>query len=414
MLKFKWETEFKETEIGEIPNDWEVRKIEEIANVSTGGTPSRKNEEYWGGDISWVKSQEVRKYFIWETEEKITEKGMRKSNAKRIYLPNTVLIALYGATAGEAALLKVPATVNQAIAALEGHKTNNLFLFYLLLANKERLKDISIGSAQQNLYLKDIKNFEVALPPANDEQSRIATVLSWFDDLIENKKRQNEILEKVAMAIFKSWFVDFEPFKDEEFVYNEKLGKEIPKGWEVKPIGEIFDLIKGKKCAVFERPIENAVPYLLIENFKGGDISYWTTERQPFVEELDIVLVADGESSGKIFRYQRGIIGSTLLMLRQKGKKPDLRNYVYLYLKNAEDEIIEHRTGSAIPHLDKDFLKEYALIIPISHVLQLFHSLVEPLFQKIILNQKQIMVLRKIRDALLPKLVFGKLRVVEI
>ena len=206
----------------------------------------------------------------------------------------------------------------------------------------------------------------------------------------------------------------FEPFKDKEFVYNEELGKEIPKGWEVKSIGEIFDLIKGKKCIVFERPTKNTIPYLLIENFKGGDISYWTTERQPFLEELDIVLVADGESSGKIFRYQRGIIGSTLLMLRQKVKKLDLRNYVYLYLKNAEDEIMEHRTGSAIPHLDKDFLREYVLIIPVSHVLQRFHSLVEPLFQKIILNQKQIMVLRKIRDALLPKLVFGKLRVVEI
>ena len=112
-----------------MPREWEIKKIEEIANVLTGGTPSRKNKEYWGGDINWVKSQEVRKYFIWETEEKITEKGMRKSNAKRIYLPNTVLIALYGATAGEAALLKVPATVNQAIAALEGHKASNLFLF---------------------------------------------------------------------------------------------------------------------------------------------------------------------------------------------------------------------------------------------------------------------------------------------
>jgi len=433
MLKFKWETEFKETEIGEIPNDWEVRKIEEIANVSTGGTPSRKNEEYWGGDISWVKSQEVRKYFIWETEEKITEKGMRKSNAKRIYLPNTVLIALYGATAGEAALLKVPATVNQAIAALEGHKTNNLFLFYLLLANKERLKDISIGSAQQNLYLKDIKNFEVALPPANDEQSRIATVLSWFDDLIENKKRQNEILEKTAMAIFKSWFVDFEPFKDEEFVYNEELGKEIPKGWEVKPIGEVADFVKGlsyRSNELVDNPTEGEI-FITLKIFKRGggfrpEYKYYKGNRyseEQVVYDGDLVIaLTDMTSDAKV-------VGAPALVIlppdRNKGilsldaaklNAPQyMKEYVYLYLKDSQEENSTFANGVNVLHLNLNLFKVGKLIlIPPQPILQRFHSLVEPLFQKIILNQKQIMVLKKIRDALLPKLVFGKLRVEEI
>ncbi|RLE40321.1 restriction endonuclease subunit S [Candidatus Woesearchaeota archaeon] len=423
MLKFKWETEFKETEIGEIPNDWEVRKIEEIANVSTGGTPSRKNEEYWGGDISWVKSQEVRKYFIWETEEKITGKGMRKSNAKRIYLPNTVLIALYGATAGEAALLKVPATVNQAIAALEGHKTNNLFLFYLLLANKERLKDISIGSAQQNLYLKDIKNFEVALPPANDEQSRIATVLSWFDDLIENKKRQNEILEKVAMAIFKSWFVDFEPFKDEEFVYNEELGKEIPKGWEVDFATKFIDfnppirLIKGKVYPFVEMKqvsTNSAVCDFDYKEFTGSGVRYRGGDTL-------IARITPSLEHGKtayvwfISEEEYGFGTTEFFVLHPKERY--LKEFTYLLAKSDDfrDVAINSMTGtSGRQRADLNALKNFLIPIPPQSILEKFHSLVEPLFQKIILNQKQIMVLRKIRNALLPKLVFGKLRVMEI
>ncbi len=177
-MKFCWETEFKKTEIGRIPNDWDVKRIEEIAEVSTGGTPSREKKEYWGGNIKWVKSQEVRNRFIWDTEETITEEAMKNSNAKRIYPPNTVLVALYGATAGEISLLKIPATINQAIAALEGKKVDNLFLFYSLLGNKGRLKDLAIGSAQQNLYLKDIKGFKIPIPITKEEQTRIATVLS--------------------------------------------------------------------------------------------------------------------------------------------------------------------------------------------------------------------------------------------
>ena len=431
MIKFKWETEFKQTEIGEVPREWEIKKIEEIANVLTGGTPSRKNKEYWGGDINWVKSQEVRKYFIWETEEKITEKGMRKSNAKRIYPPNTVLIALYGATAGEVALLKVPATVNQAIAALEGHKASNLFLFHLLLANKERLKDVSIGSAQQNLYLKDIKNFEVVLPPANDEQSRIATVLSWFDDLIENKKRQNEILEKTAMAIFKSWFVDFEPFKDEEFVDSE-LGR-VPEGWEVKAIGEVAEFVKGlsyRSNELVDNLTEGEI-FITLKIFKRGggfrpEYKYYRGNRysdEQVVYDGDLVIaLTDMTSDAKV-------VGAPALVIlppdRNKGilsldaaklNAPQyMKEYVYLYLKDSQEENSTFANGVNVLHLNLNLFKVGKLIlIPPQPILQHFHSLVEPLFQKIILNQRQIMVLRKIRDALLPKLVFGKLRVTKI
>ena len=180
-------------------------------------------------------------------------------------------------------------------------------------------------------------------------------------------------------------------------------------------MGEIFNLVKGKKGEIFEKPVDNAKPYLLIESFKNGEINYWTLIDKPFVEELDIVLVADGENSGKIFRYKRGVVGSTLLALKLKEKHNfDLRNYTYLYLKYFEDNIMEHRTGSAIPHLDKDFLREFPLLLPPSPILQKFHSLVQPLFEKIINNQKEIMILKKVRDTLLPLLVFGKLRVEKV
>jgi Restriction endonuclease S subunits len=109
---------------------------------------------------------------------------------------------------------------------------SNKFTFYFLSSPQmqDYINSIAEGSTRQNTNAKVVGEFPLYIPPLL-EQSRIATILSWFDELIENKKKQNEILEKTAMAIFKSWFIDFEPFKNGGFVCNEELGKEIPKGW---------------------------------------------------------------------------------------------------------------------------------------------------------------------------------------
>ena len=222
------------------------------------------------------------------------------------------------------------------------------------------------------------------------------------------------------MAIFKSWFVDFEPFKDEEFIYNEELDREIPKGWEVKAIKDLFNLVKGKKCKIVDIPRNETLPYLLIGSFKTEKV-FWTldnnVDNQYIISEKDIVFVADGESSGKILRYKYGILGSTLLYLQTKSScddSLDVRNFTYLFLKFYEEDIMSHRTGSAIPHLDKLYLRNFNILLPPLPILHRFHELVEPLFKKIITNQKEIMVLKKARDALLPKLVFGKLRLEEV
>jgi len=119
-----------------------------------------------------------------------------------------------------------------------GKQIYNRFVYYFFISHPMQtfIESLAEGSTRPNTNAKEVSKFPLYYPPP-PEQTRIATVLSWFDDLIENKKRQNEILEKVAMAIFKSWFVDFEPFKDEEFVYSEELGKEIPESGRLRRLG---------------------------------------------------------------------------------------------------------------------------------------------------------------------------------
>lgn len=407
MLKFKWETEFKETEIGEIPKDWEVEPAITCLQFIRGIEPGSKNYKPFGkqkfirvGDLTGQRLEDI---YI---DIPVSKDQICNEHEILISFDGTVGIVKKGFKGSfSSGIRKVKLKPNCE------NRINYDYLFYFFSATIEyQLTGFSDEKTTIAHASSAIPNLILFLPPL-PEQSLIAMVLSWFDDLIENKKRQNEILEKTAMAIFKSWFVDFEPFKDEELVYNEELGKEIPKGWEVKKIGEVAKIIKGSKGKVFGDFQDGLSRYLLIESFKNGT-SLYTDIKEPLIQEDDIVLVADGESSGKVLRYQSGVLGSTLLYL--KITNLGLKHYIYLNLKLFEDEIMSHRTGSAIPHLDKDYLKNFILLIPPLPVLREFHSLVEPLFQKIILNQKQIMTLRKIRDTLLPLLVFGKLRVVEI
>jgi type I restriction enzyme S subunit len=298
-----------------------------------------------------------------------------------------------------------------------------------------RIDETITGTGQPQITKETLEPFLIVFPPL-PEQSRIANVLSWFDDLIEVKKRQNEILEKTAMAIFKSWFIDFEPFRDGEFVYSEELGKEIPKGWEVKKIGELAELTNGisyKGDEKYEEPIDDGMIFITLNNIlRGGgfktEYSWIKSERikehQTLNEEDLIIANTDMTQEAKV-------IGSPAIVVfpsdyKGKGvyshhitkitpKRGELKFFLYSYLKISQNENATFSTGTNVLGLDIDnFKRNKIIILPPSHILQFFHSLVEPLFQKIILNQKQIMTLRKIRDTLLPLLVFGKLRVEEV
>jgi len=387
MIKFKWETEFKETEIGEIPRDWEVREISEIAETSTGGTPSRKNEKYWGGNLNWLKSQEVNDNYIYDTEEKITEEGRKNSNAKRIYPPGTLIMALYAApTAGRVAILKTYSTVNQALAALESEC--NQFLFYSLIGNRERLLLWASGAAQQNLNLKLVKEFPIPLPHPS-EQSRIATVLSWFDDLIENKKKQNEILEKTAMAIFKSWFVDFEPFKDEEFVYSEELGKEIPRGWEVEELGEFVSTQYGFTASGEET---GKIKFLRIKDINKAFVIDW--DSVPFcniindifpkyqLKNMDIVIsrIGDIGKAAIVENPPLSVFASYLIRLKIKNHKLT-PYYLYYWLKapDYQEYIQGVAEGSTRPNTNAEVIKVGPILIPPPSLIEKFEEVVFPI-----------------------------------
>ncbi|KAF2961353.1 restriction endonuclease subunit S [Fervidobacterium sp. 2310opik-2] len=193
---------FKDSPIGRIPEKWEVVRLMEVVSSYAGGTPNRDIDEFYNGNIKWLKSGEISKKYISDTEEKITEKGLKFSNAKYIAV-NAVVIALYGATAGQVGIVKDILTANQAVLALNILDKLRLFheyLYYFLSKFIPMILSQLQGSGQPNLSKNIVDNTFISLPPL-PEQQRIASVLSQIDEVIEKEEAYKEKLERIKKGL---------------------------------------------------------------------------------------------------------------------------------------------------------------------------------------------------------------------
>ncbi|MCS5699998.1 restriction endonuclease subunit S [Cyanobium sp. FGCU-52] len=194
---------YKQTEVGVIPEDWEVKTLGEIAHVTSGGTPSRNRPEYWNGEIPWATTSEVNWTTISETSEGITKEGLANSAAK-LFPPGTILLALYGQgkTRGKVGILGIEAASNQACAAIIlHHGISRDYIFHLLVSQYEQIRRLSNTGNQENLNSSLVRSIQVSLP-SSAEQASIAAALDDIDDLLNGiseviAKRQN--MKQAAM-----------------------------------------------------------------------------------------------------------------------------------------------------------------------------------------------------------------------
>jgi type I restriction enzyme S subunit len=195
---------FKKTPAGEIPVEWEVEQIKNLTRMYSGGTPSRQKQDYFGGGIPWVKSGELNSQFITHTEETITEEGLSNSSAK--WVPeNSVLVAMYGATAGQVALLKIKATINQAILAVipVTEKLISGYLYYFMQMIAPHLISITQGSGQPNLSQEIVAPVYLVVPSLA-EQKKIAEILTAVDEEIEKEESMRKTLQEQKKALMQN------------------------------------------------------------------------------------------------------------------------------------------------------------------------------------------------------------------
>lgn len=178
--------EFKDSPLGRIPKEWECVLIDDLANLKSGGTPSRQNSSFWNGDIPWVKTGEVNYNLIKETEEYISEKGLKMSSTV-LFPKGTILMALYGQgkTRGRVSILDIDATTNQAcVGFLNLKKVTTNFLYVTLTNEYEKLRDLSNDGAQKNLSSSLLKKYFLKIPSDIKEQERIDELFARIDNSI--------------------------------------------------------------------------------------------------------------------------------------------------------------------------------------------------------------------------------------
>jgi type I restriction enzyme S subunit len=188
--------QFVESELGLIPEDWEVVTLGDVYDTSSGGTPSRKNPEFYDGSIKWIKTRELNDSFIFDTEEKITELGLKKSSAK-IFPRHSVIMAMYGATIGKLGILSSSSTTNQACCGIlsKNASFSSYYAFLYLLENREKIFSLGMGAAQQNISQQVIKKLEI-LKPKEDVMIKFNECLNPFFSKIENLQQKNINLRK--------------------------------------------------------------------------------------------------------------------------------------------------------------------------------------------------------------------------
>lgn len=194
-----------------IKPEWEMVELGEVFKTSSGGTPLRSNNEFYdNGIIPWLKSGEVAQGFIYSAEEYITDLGLKNSSAK-LFPVNSVLVAMYGATAGQVGILKFEATTNQAVCGiLPNEKVIPEFLYFTLKGKTQEFVDLSTGGAQPNISQQIIRSFKIPIPSIN-EQAGVVKALKEEIQIVEQNKRLIELFEaKIKNKIAEVWGVEVE------------------------------------------------------------------------------------------------------------------------------------------------------------------------------------------------------------
>ena len=381
-------------------SEWKKVKLGEICGrLTSGGTPKANVSSYYNPPtIPWLKTKEVNYCRITETENYISEEGLKNSSAK-IISPNSVIIAMYGQgdTAGRVAINKIPLATNQACCNLtiDKSKADYEFIYYQLCTLYDKLVSLKAGAAQPNLNARIIKNLEIIMPSL-PIQHRIASILSRYDSLIENYQKQIKLLGEAAQRLYKEWFIDLHCPGHE----NANIIDGVPEGWEKKKVGDITPIITGKKDANFGTP--------------DGEYPFFTCSQEPIkapsfsFDCAAVLLAGNGDFNVKLYRgrfeaYQRTYVLSPYI---------DSHLYLLFYTISANmTKLAAGSSGSTIKFLTKGMIDGINLNVPNDEILRSFNKKVEPIQSSRESLQSQLRLLTEARDRLLPMLMSGEITI---
>src|SRR5665647_2072180 len=399
----------------------------------SGGTPSKAEPEYWEGTIPWVSAKDMKAFRLFDVQDHISDDGLAAGS--RIAPAGSVLLLTRGMTLLSDIPICVvdrPMAFNQDVKALEaGPRLDSAYLPYLLLGRKhELLASVDLaGHGTGRLNTDSLKKLKVDLPPLS-EQRRIAHILGTLDDKIELNRRMNATLEEMARALFKSWFVDFDPVRAKaesrdpglpahladlfpDRLVDSELG-EIPEGWRQGLLSELVVDLRDSVSPLL-------TPGEVFEHFS---IPAFDDGRQPRIErgasikslklrvsegaillsklnpEIERVWMTDVQLAG------RAICSTEFIVLQSPGGFGRAFAYAVMTSTAFRDGIKSRVTGTSGSHqrAGRDGVMRLPVVIPVRDLVASYEMLATPWLDEVSVNQREATALAAIRDALLPRL----------
>lgn len=401
--------------------EWKEVTLSELGTIVGGATPSTKITSFYDGNIPWLTPKDLsvkNNKYIFRGERNITEEGFKSCSCKM--LPKGSILFSSRAPIGYVAIAANDMCTNQGFkSVIPNDETDSEFLYYLLKYNKNNIASQGSGTTFAEVSGKTMKEIEVVVPKEKDDQRRIASILSSLDRKIELNNKINADLEEMAQAIFKNWFVDFEPFKDGKFVDSE-LGM-IPEGWKIGTLTDVIKLMPGGTPKTSE-PLywdNGTIPFFSPKDVNG--VYCFTTEKH--ITETGLNKCSSNlYPKDTIFITCRGTVGKVCLTACDMAMNQSnyaikaidgySQCYVFFLVKSVVERLIKKSNGAVFSAItSKDFDEE--ILIPSQKAVEDFTNVIDGFFRRIFTIGTENSRLSLLRDTLLPRLMSGELEVPE-
>jgi restriction endonuclease S subunit len=399
--------------LGKIPMDWELKTVEELGTVEYGISESVANNIdesigipiITGGNITlegqidfsekrYIKPKKNEKFFL--------KKGdllfnWRSGSSKHV---------------GKTAIFKYDFECTYASFILKFRLfEGNYNKYYYYLLNYLRAVDYYLkrASVQVNFKLNATLFREILLlKPSYIEQQKIASILSTIDDIIENTTNlinSYSLLKKGLMQTLLIKGIGHTRFKQTE------IG-EIPEDWEIKKLGNLIEIVKGKKPSrIYSENLNNCKPYILVESCIDNEYSKFTDDGSCIIcKKNNVLLLWDGSRAGLVFSNVEGYVGSTIALLKIKNAKL-FEKYLYYFLIQNIRYIQLNRAGTGIPHVQKDIINNISIRLPSIREQNKIASILSTVDEKIELFRFKNIKLKELKKGLMQQLLTGKVRV---
>ncbi len=433
--------------------EWVEKAIGDIADIVGGSTPSTREPRNFDGDIPWLTPKDLSKphpRYIRRGERNLSRMGLESCSAQLLPV-NSVLLSTR-APIGYLAIAANPIATNQGFRSLVVKPDyDHEFVYYWLSANIDELERHATGSTFKELSGSALKQIRIRLPADRAEQRAIACILGALDDKIELNRQLNRTLEEMARAIFKSWFVDFDPIRAKmegrwrrgqslpglpahlydlfpDRLVDSELG-EIPEGWGVETLADHYEAVKGvsyKGSGLGQgMPLHNLNSVYEGGGYKYEGIKYYSGEyaERHVVRPGDVIVANTEQGHDRLligyaaivpsFFGNRGIVSHHIYRLRPIPESPLTSAYLCWLLNSPEmhDVVSGYANGTTVNMLPIDAVQKPLIPVPQKELVATFDSFavnVERRLEEMVIESRTLAALR---DTLLPKLISGELRV---